>query len=73
MLAKKELLLPDVNKVHLDKCPYGLAKNQNKVAFHPRLSMRRKKILELDSKSDACAQYFVTFCHSQRSHQDLNS
>ena len=68
MLAEKELL-PNVKKAHLNKCPDFLAGKQNKAAFLPRPSMRRKNTLELvhtdvgqvDSKSHVGAQYFVTF------------
>ena len=68
MLAEKELL-PDVKKVHLDKCPDYLAGKQNRTAFRLMPSMRRKNGLELvhmnvcqvDAKSYAGAQYFVTF------------
>ena len=68
MLAEKELL-PEIKRVHLDKCPNCLAEKQNRDAFRPRPPMRRKNALELvntnvcqvDAKSHAGAQYFVTF------------
>ena len=68
MLAEKELL-QDVKKVHMDKCPDCVAGKQNRAPFRPRPPMRRKNALELvhtdvcqvDAKSHAGAQYFVTF------------
>ena len=68
MPDEKELLL-EVKKVHLEKCPDCLAGKQNKASFCPMPSMRRKNALELmhtdvcqvDAKSHAGAQYFVTF------------
>ena len=46
MLAEKELL-PEVKKVHLEKCIDCLAGKQNRVAFRSRPPMRRKNALEL--------------------------
>ena len=68
MLVERKLL-PEVKKVHLDKCADCLAKKQNMPAFRPRPPMSRKNDLKLehmdvcqvDAKSHAGAQYFVTF------------
>ena len=68
MLVERKLL-PEVKKVHLDKCADCLAKKQNMPAFRPRPPMSRKNDLKLehmdvcqvDVKSHASAQYFVTF------------
>ena len=68
MLAEKELL-PEVKKVHLDKCADFLAGKQNRVVFWLRPPIRRKTALELvhtdvcyvDAKSHSGGQYFVTF------------
>ena len=68
MLAEKEFL-PGIRNMHLEKCINCLIGKQNRVAFHPRLLMRRKNALELvhtdvccvDAKSHVGAQYFVTF------------
>ena len=68
MLAEKEFL-PGIRNMHLEKCINCLIGKQNRVAFHPRLLMRRKNALELvhiyvcyvDAKSHAGAQCFVTF------------
>ena len=46
MLVGKELL-PEVKKVHLEKCVDCMADRQNRVAFRPRPLMRRKVALEL--------------------------
>ena len=68
MLARKELL-SKVKNVHLDKCADCLAGKQNRASFRPRTLMRRKNSMELvhtdvcqvDAKSHASGQYFVTF------------
>ena len=68
MLPEKELM-SELKKVHMDKCHDCLAGKENRDAFLPRPLMRRENTLELvhtdvcqvDSKSHASAQYFVTF------------
>ena len=70
MLLEGELL-PEMKKMHLDKCVDCLVGKQKTVAFHPRPSMKKKKVVELmhtdvcyiDVKSHVGAQYFVTFIH----------
>ena len=69
-------LIPEVKNVQLEKCTDCLAGKQNKTAFRSRPPMRRKAPLELvhtnvcqvDTKSHAGSQYFVTFLndHSRR-------
>ena len=73
MLAERELL-PEVKKVHLDKCLDFFSDKQNRVVFRPRPLMRRKNTLELphtddfyvDAKLHANAQYFVSFIDDYR-------
>ena len=68
MFPNKELL-PEMKKVHMEKCSVCVAGKQNRAVFRPRLPMRRKNGLELvhtyvcqvDAKSHAGGQYFVTF------------
>ena len=66
-LADDNLIL--VKNVHLEKCTDCLVGKQNRTSFLPRPPMRRNAPLELvhtdvcqvDTKSRAGAQYFVTF------------
>ena len=68
-------LIP-VKDVHLEKCTDCLADKQNRTPFRSRPLMRRNAPLELvhtdvcqvDTKSHAGAQYFVTFIddHSRK-------
>ena len=65
-----------VKDVHLERCTNCLAGKQNRTSFRSRTLMRRSAPLELvhtdvcqvDTKSHARAQYFVTFIddHSRR-------
>ena len=67
-LSKDNLIL-EVKNVQLEKCTDCLVGKQNKTSFQMRPPMRRKAPLELlhtdlcqvDMKSHARSQYFVTF------------
>ena len=62
-------LIPEVKNVQLEKCTDCLAGKQNRTSFQARSRMRRTALLELvhtdvcqvDTKSHAGSQYFVTF------------
>ena len=68
-------LIP-VKDVHLERCTDCLASKQNRTSFQSRTPMRRNAPLELvhtdvcqvDTKSHARSQYFVTFIddHNRR-------
>ena len=67
-LAKDKFIL-EVKNVQLEKCTDCLAAKQNRTSLQTRPLMRRKAPLELvhtdvcqvDTKSHAGSQYFVTF------------
>ena len=69
-------LIPEVKNMQLEKCTNCLAGKQNRTSFRARPPMRRKALLELvhtdvcqvDTKSHAGSQYFVTFIdyHSRK-------
>ena len=68
-ILTNQILLPEVKRVHLERCVSCLVGKQQRAAFHSRPPRRREDALELihtdvhfvDAPSHRGRQYFVTF------------